>query len=978
MLDSFCGLEGGSIVKLGWDNLSSPGDGSSSPRANRASTDVNAQSDSSDATGHIPGWLRKARGITLTNTEQLNIRVRSHRMSLSFVGGHCRRLSLAMGMLAVCSVSGIVKAGGPPPVVIDSIAPAQLVQGSVPQPDIQVFGSDFIEGLPSATNRPTVTFRHVDGIAEFSALAWINFAGTMATVTPEMMNLIVAPLGNYDVIVTRPTDGASDTLAAAFTVTDGIDSDGPQLNVRSAWGGPVNDVAIVGDLAYAAIGRRLVVIDLTDEMNPVEIGSLYIPSGVGGVAVFGDYAFLGANKPYRFTVVDISDPTDPKLVGAGQGDTFSRDVHLYGNLAYVRPEAGGVQAFDITSPANVVFLGGVAVGSSIKAITIAGDLLYVGTDELAVGEPSIHFVAFRVFDLAADPLNPPMIGEVQFNASNDFGGGRTHAVAVEGDYAVWTLCKYDANSGTEMLLTLDISNPASPLILGTFDNDTLNGVSSKFIDVALSEGLAYVADAAFEPQFWAGAEGLAIFDIATDPTNPTIISTFKTHGNVVGVEIVGNRAFLRDSGEGLIILDISNPFNPLRLGNYHSPAVMRQMVKSGDLLYVADAWHGFTVLDVSDAAHPEVVSVYLAEHVEAFDACAGTSYPLGVDAAGIYLQDNKIYLAAGHLGLEVIDVANPVNPTFLGAIRISELAQPEISRSKFIGVRVWNDVACIGFERWPSCNSSDGVFLNVNISDPAIIFELGRVSHGWPAASTIEFESNSGAAFLGFGGADFGIDVTIETSDPGSPEILYQGDVPSVADVALDGNILYLATPGDFDESPGLYVQDVTDPANPVLLEHINEKTQLPGGVELAQAYSVAIEGDSLYVIGRGCSPVGGCGQALYMFDISDLASPLFLDFKPYLGGTRSRIAANGQYVYTTNEFAGPNDPSIGLVISEVILPNTADLDGDGVVGTSDLLILFANWGPCPPPEKGDCPADLDGDGIVGTSDLLELFANWG
>ncbi len=54
----------------------------------------------------------------------------------------------------------------------------------------------------------------------------------------------------------------------------------------------------------------------------------------------------------------------------------------------------------------------------------------------------------------------------------------------------------------------------------------------------------------------------------------------------------------------------------------------------------------------------------------------------------------------------------------------------------------------------------------------------------------------------------------------------------------------------------------------------------------------------------------------------------------------------------------------------------TGDLDGDGVVSTSDLLILFSNWGLCP--VKGECPADLNGDGLVGTSDLLILFANWG
>ena len=47
------------------------------------------------------------------------------------------------------------------------------------------------------------------------------------------------------------------------------------------------------------------------------------------------------------------------------------------------------------------------------------------------------------------------------------------------------------------------------------------------------------------------------------------------------------------------------------------------------------------------------------------------------------------------------------------------------------------------------------------------------------------------------------------------------------------------------------------------------------------------------------------------------------------------------------------------------------DLDGDGNVGTSDLLILFSQWGL-------DDTADFDRSGAVGTSDLLILFANWG
>ena len=50
------------------------------------------------------------------------------------------------------------------------------------------------------------------------------------------------------------------------------------------------------------------------------------------------------------------------------------------------------------------------------------------------------------------------------------------------------------------------------------------------------------------------------------------------------------------------------------------------------------------------------------------------------------------------------------------------------------------------------------------------------------------------------------------------------------------------------------------------------------------------------------------------------------------------------------------------------------DIDGDGVVGTSDLLTLLATWGSA----SGCVLADLDLDETVGTSDLLILLVNWG
>ncbi len=71
------------------------------------------------------------------------------------------------------------------------------------------------------------------------------------------------------------------------------------------------------------------------------------------------------------------------------------------------------------------------------------------------------------------------------------------------------------------------------------------------------------------------------------------------------------------------------------------------------------------------------------------------------------------------------------------------------------------------------------------------------------------------------------------------------------------------------------------------------------------------------------------------------------------------------------------NDLTHGIYTADVFESGpVGDLDGDGVVGIQDFLMLLAAWGPCPP--AGACPADLDGDGVVGIADLLALLANWG
>ncbi len=53
------------------------------------------------------------------------------------------------------------------------------------------------------------------------------------------------------------------------------------------------------------------------------------------------------------------------------------------------------------------------------------------------------------------------------------------------------------------------------------------------------------------------------------------------------------------------------------------------------------------------------------------------------------------------------------------------------------------------------------------------------------------------------------------------------------------------------------------------------------------------------------------------------------------------------------------------------------DINADGVVNVTDLLLVIAAWGPCPGGGEA-CDADTNGDGEVNVSDLLTVIANWG
>ena len=155
----------------------------------------------------------------------------------------------------------------------------------------------------------------------------------------------------------------------------------------------------------------------------------------------------------------------------------------------------------------------------------------------------------------------------------------------------------------------------------------------------------------------------------------------------------------------------------------------------------------------------------------------------------------------------------------------------------------------------------------------------------------------------------------------------------------------------------------------------------LPSSGGLTDTVNVAPDGSIILVGGSDTFGQPGWAQAYDTADGSLLWQVDLLaedGLNQYVCSQQPTFTPDSQTAYVTTCFLGGNVGSYVYAIDTgpEVDPIPGDLDGDGHVGVSDLLILLANWGPCPP--KGDCPADLDGDGSVGVADLLILLSNWG
>jgi hypothetical protein len=204
--------------------------------------------------------------------------------------------------------------------------------------------------------------------------------------------------------------------------------------------------------------------------------------------------------------------------------------------------------------------------------------------------------------------------------------GYADGVTVVGNYAYIA----DYESG---LRIIDISNPATPLEVGFYDTP------GRAYNVAVAGHYAYIAD---------DTGGLRIIDIS-DPSAPIEVGYYATPGYYYDLSVAGDYVFVADGG-GFLVFDVSNLAAPSIIGSFDRLYVTGIDVV-GDYAYLADAWSGLRIVDISNPSAPIEVGFY--------------DLP-GDSATDVVVAGNYAYVARVLNGLWIIDISNPTAPMEAG------------------------------------------------------------------------------------------------------------------------------------------------------------------------------------------------------------------------------------------------------------------------------------------------------------------------
>ncbi len=299
------------------------------------------------------------------------------------------------------------------------------------------------------------------------------------------------------------------------------------------------DIHVSGDYAYltSTFSEALTVLDVSDPSNIRVVGNVTSTADLNnayGVHVAGDYAYVAARDSNALTVVDVSDPTAPNIAGTVSNTTYLDgpfNVYVSGGYAYLGAlDSDSLGIVDVSDPAAPSVVGG--VNHSTKMNTTFG--VYVRGDYAYTASKDSN--SLTVIDVS-DPSSPSIVGSV---SSGTMDGPQD--VKVSGGHA------YVTARESHSLTAVDISRPDRPEVEGSVNLSGSVGVN----------GGARLFDIAGDYTYIGGgpSDTFNVVDIS-DPANPAVVTNF-TMTDAHGVYVTGSHVYVtRFNGDGLTALSLT-------------------------------------------------------------------------------------------------------------------------------------------------------------------------------------------------------------------------------------------------------------------------------------------------------------------------------------------------------------------------------------------------------------------------------------
>lgn len=574
-------------------------------------------------------------------------------------------------------------------------------------------------------------------------------------------------------------------------------------------GGPVQTVAVAGNLAYVGVGQRLVVLDITNPQAPLEIGSTApFPHFVHGVAVSGNLAAVAAGAG-GLRVVDISNPSRPMETGAWNTPGYAEGVALRGTTAFLADGPFGLRIFDLSEQVRPRELAAIFDRNYAYGIALEGDTALVASagaglllaDVANPGQPreltTLDTAGYAFGVSAADGLAYVADGWGGVEVVNIRDPNRPFRVAIcpttgwSFGTAVHQGRIYVANGGYGLL----ILDARTLQILGHYETG-----QAIYGAVAVAGRHALVADRRM---------GLRILDVS-EPTRPMAAGTYSTIGMALAVTASEGAAFVSEGGR-LAVVDLSDPRRPrlasryadVNFGNSRIHAIGRKVLSSGGL----NATEGLYVIDAADLSRPTRF---------AFAPCRlqGPWRGLALDAGRLYTADEW--------GLGIFDVTDLANPRWLRHVKLHDWPGPS-QWAATLAVAVANGLAYV--------TSFDGLKI-VDVSVPGQALPIASIRAGQHYGGLGINLSGDLLFVSGLGGLD-----VLSLANPRAPAAVTELSAPSETfQSLLVGNQLLTA-----DTSLGLGVIDLSSPRQPRRLPW-RDTACMVAGIAVASGLIVAAD----------------------------------------------------------------------------------------------------------------------------------------